>query len=143
MLVDTSARHARITLFGRESRSPLIIAPTGLNGMLGRGSDVALARAAAAHGIPFTQSTLSNERIERIAREAPGRLWMQLYMLSEPAITEDILRSRSTPTSSAPASGMPAITARPRDCASGVSWMRHVIPAGPGGHSCRAVRHSS
>jgi (S)-mandelate dehydrogenase len=91
MLVDTSARHARITLFGRESRSPLIIAPTGLNGMLGRGSDVALARAAGAHGIPFTQSTLSNERIERIAREAPGRLWMQLYMLSEPAITDDIL----------------------------------------------------
>lgn len=43
-LVDTSARHQRIELLGREAASPLIIAPTGLSGMLHHRGDVALAR---------------------------------------------------------------------------------------------------
>ncbi len=52
---------------------------------------MALARAAAAEGIPFTLSTMSNTRIEKIA-EAGGRLWMQLYVLGEPAIREDLIK---------------------------------------------------
>ena len=52
-LVDTSARQQHISLFGQESSSPLVIAPTGLNGMLRYRGDVALARAAAAAGIPL------------------------------------------------------------------------------------------
>ena len=33
-LVDTTARHHRVTLFGKEIPAPLIIAPTGMNGIL-------------------------------------------------------------------------------------------------------------
>src|SRR5579871_908142 len=33
-LVDVSTRHTRRTLFGRELPTPLVIAPTGLNGVL-------------------------------------------------------------------------------------------------------------
>lgn len=90
-LVDTSSRHQRITLFGRESPSPLIVAPTGLNGVLRHDGDLALARAAAKAGIPFTLSTLSNVRLARVADEAGGRLWMQLYVLKGGEITRDIL----------------------------------------------------
>jgi (S)-mandelate dehydrogenase len=90
-LVDTSARHQRIKLFGRESPSPLIVAPTGLNGLLRRGGDVLLARAAAAAGIPFTLSTVSNMRLEAVAAEAGGRLWMQLYVLKNREMVNDIL----------------------------------------------------
>jgi (S)-mandelate dehydrogenase len=90
-LVDTSARHQRVTLFGRETSAPLVIAPTGLNGLLWHRADVALARAAAAAGIPFTLSTVSNVRLEEVAAEAGGRLWMQLYVMRDRAIARDIV----------------------------------------------------
>jgi len=90
-LVDTGGRHQRTTLFGRESASPLIIAPTGLNGMLRRGGDVALARAAADAGVPFTLSTVSNARLEDVAEKASGRLWMQLYVFKDRSIARDIV----------------------------------------------------
>lgn len=90
-LIDTSARNQRISLFGQEMQSPMIVAPTGLNGMLCHQGDVALARAAAAAGIPFTLSTVSNVRIDRLAEAAGGRLWMQLYVLKDRAIALDIV----------------------------------------------------
>jgi (S)-mandelate dehydrogenase len=90
-LVDTSSRHQRITLFGHQSSSPLIIAPTGLNGMLRHRGDVALARAAAAAGIPFNLSTVSNVRLEEVAAEAGGRLWMQLYIMKDREIARHIV----------------------------------------------------
>ena len=90
-LVDTSARHQRITLFGRESNSPLIIAPTGLSGLLHHRADVALARAAAAAGIPYTLSTVSNVRLEEVAADAGGRLWMQLYVMKDRGIARNII----------------------------------------------------
>ena len=33
-VVDTSARHQRCMILGREASAPLVIAPTGLNGLL-------------------------------------------------------------------------------------------------------------
>lgn len=90
-LVDTTERHQRTTLFGQESSAPLIVAPTALAGIQHRRGDVALARAAGAAGIPFTQSTFSNIRLEEIADTAGGRLWMQLYFLHDRAIARDIV----------------------------------------------------
>jgi len=90
-LIDTSARQQRTLLFGREINSPLIVAPTGLNGMAWHRGDVALGRAAAAAGVPFTLSTVSNVRLEEVAKEAGGRLWMQLYVLKDRKIAQDIL----------------------------------------------------
>jgi (S)-mandelate dehydrogenase len=90
-LVDTSSRHQRTTLFDQEINSPLIIAPTGLNGMLSHRGDIALARAAAKLGIPFSLSTLSNVSLEDVAKEAAGRLWMQLYVMSDRELTRNII----------------------------------------------------
>ncbi|HUK02117.1 MAG TPA: alpha-hydroxy acid oxidase [Steroidobacteraceae bacterium] len=91
-LVNTTARHQRTALFGRESASPLIIAPTGGNGVLYPRGDVALARAAARAGIPFCLSTVSTVRLEQLAREVGGRLWMQLYVMRERKVAEDIVQ---------------------------------------------------
>ncbi|MFO1432818.1 MAG: alpha-hydroxy acid oxidase [Candidatus Competibacteraceae bacterium] len=91
-LVDTRARHPCIDLFGREASLPLIIAPTAMNGLLRYRGDVALARAAAASGIPFSLSTFSNVRLEDIAAEAGGRLWLQVYLLKDRAIAHDLIR---------------------------------------------------
>ena len=90
-LVDTSARHQRVSLFGRESAAPLILAPTGGNGMLYPRGDIALARAAAACGIPFCLSTVSTVRLEAVAEQAGGRLWMQLYVMHNRKVAEDIM----------------------------------------------------
>src|SRR2546430_7548997 len=39
--------------------------------------DLALARAAARLGVPFTLSTMSTSRLEDVANRAGGRLWMR------------------------------------------------------------------
>jgi len=90
-LVDTSARHQTTTLFGQELKSPLLIAPTGLNGMLTHRGDIALAHAASKFGIPFSLSTLSNVRLEDVATEVGGRLWMQLYVMRDRELTRNII----------------------------------------------------
>jgi isopentenyl diphosphate isomerase/L-lactate dehydrogenase-like FMN-dependent dehydrogenase len=59
---------------------PLAIAPTGAAGLLYLDGEIAVARAAAKAGIPFTLSTASIVPMERVAEEAGGTLWFQLYM---------------------------------------------------------------
>jgi isopentenyl diphosphate isomerase/L-lactate dehydrogenase-like FMN-dependent dehydrogenase len=66
-------------ILGQRICAPMAIAPTGGNAMLWYRGDQALARAAAAAGIPFTISTASSIDVEDIA-QAGGRLWFQLYM---------------------------------------------------------------
>ncbi|MGB6451173.1 MAG: alpha-hydroxy acid oxidase [Steroidobacteraceae bacterium] len=90
-LRDTTGGHQRIELFGRECGAPLIIAPTGGNGVVHPLGDLALARAAARFNIPFCLSTVSTVRLERVAAEAGGRLWMQLYVMEDRKAAEDIV----------------------------------------------------
>lgn len=91
-LIDTEGRSLGTELLGAPAGAPLAIAPTGLNGLLHPHGDIALARAAAALGIPFTLSTLSTELLEDVASQAGGRLWLQLYVMKNRAIAEDIMR---------------------------------------------------
>ncbi len=91
-LVDTTTRHHRTELFDRSAAAPLIIAPTGMNGMLHAAGDLGLARAAAKLGIPFCLSTVSTTRLEDVATSAGGRLWMQLYVMRDRAVAEDIMQ---------------------------------------------------
>lgn len=72
---------------------PMLIGPTGFNGMLHRDADIHLARAATARGLPFCLSTVSNASLERIKAEVPGvNLWFQLYAMRDAAVQEDLLR---------------------------------------------------
>ncbi|MDF3837777.1 alpha-hydroxy-acid oxidizing protein [Cupriavidus basilensis] len=80
-LTDVSVRKQAISLGGKPADAPLVIAPMGLNGACRPDGDVALARAAARAGIPFTLSTASNVALEDVARRAGGRLWFQLYVV--------------------------------------------------------------
>lgn len=66
-------------LFGRHAPFPLAVAPTGAAGMMWHRGDLALARAAARAGVPFTISSASTMDLEEIA-VAGGRLWFQLYL---------------------------------------------------------------
>jgi (S)-mandelate dehydrogenase len=91
-LVDTSERSQKVELFGYPSASPLVIAPTGLNGMQHPGGDLALAKAAARFGIPFTLSTVSTTLLEKVAQQAGGRLWLQLYVFKDRAIALNLIQ---------------------------------------------------
>jgi len=79
-LVDTSRRSQAVTLFGKRHKMPIVIAPTGSAGLGWYQGEIALARAAAEAGIPFTLATGSMTALEKVAEEAGGTLWFQIYM---------------------------------------------------------------
>lgn len=74
-------------LLGTRISAPMAIAPTGGNAMFWYRGDEALARAAAAAGIPFTISTASSMDVEEIAC-AGGRLWFQLYLWEDRKLSQ-------------------------------------------------------
>jgi (S)-mandelate dehydrogenase len=90
-LVDVSHVDASIELFGQRHPLPLVIAPTGLNGLFWPDGDLALAHAAAAANIPFTMSSASNARLERVPAEAGGVNWFQLYVMGERKAAERMM----------------------------------------------------
>jgi (S)-mandelate dehydrogenase len=90
-LVDVSKRALSAQMLGTSSALPVVVGPTGLNGLCWRDGDLALARAASKADVPFAMSTVSMSLVEDIARQAPGRLWLQAYVFAERHITEAIL----------------------------------------------------
>lgn len=91
-LVDVSHRSLATTLLGRPASMPLVVAPTGLNGLFLHHGDIALARAAAQAGVPFAQSTMSNDRMEDVARVPGLRHWWQLYLFGGDEVWQELLR---------------------------------------------------
>jgi isopentenyl diphosphate isomerase/L-lactate dehydrogenase-like FMN-dependent dehydrogenase len=91
-LVDVSKRDPGLTLFGKPWAFPLAVAPTGAAGLMWYQGEIALARAAAAAGIPFTVATGSLTSMERIAAEAPGNLWFQLYMWPDKSLSHQLVQ---------------------------------------------------
>jgi (S)-mandelate dehydrogenase len=91
VLVDVSRVDPRSTILGAPSSLPIAVAPTGAVGFGWRAGDVAIARAAAAYGIPYTLSTSGTASIERIAREAGGRLWFQAYIFRKREFTMQLI----------------------------------------------------
>ncbi len=90
-LVDVSRIDMTTTVLDTPVSMPIVIAPTGAAGFGWPGGDVAIARAAAAAGIPYALSTTATASIERVAREAPGHLWFQAYILRERANTMKLI----------------------------------------------------
>lgn len=93
-LIDVSRRDQSTALLGRKIASPLVIAPTGLNGAFWPQGDLALARAAAKAGIPFALSTASNMSIEAVARGCDGERWFQLYVVHRELARRLVRRAR-------------------------------------------------
>ncbi len=90
-LVDVSRRDVSTGLFGRKMAIPVIVAPTGLNGLFWPHADLRLAEAAAAAGVPFAQSTMSNDGMSRVARVPGLRYWWQLYVFGPPEVRETLI----------------------------------------------------
>jgi isopentenyl diphosphate isomerase/L-lactate dehydrogenase-like FMN-dependent dehydrogenase len=78
------------TIFGQRSPIPLAVGPTGAAGLLWYQGDLALARAAAAAGVPFTISSASTMDLEQIA-VAGGRLWFLLYLWEDRSLSHAVV----------------------------------------------------
>ena len=78
-------------ILGETCHLPLVIAPTGFNGMLWPQGDLMLAQAAADAGIPFTLSTVSNYPLARITQEVKQGIWFQLYPFKDPGSVDRLV----------------------------------------------------
>ncbi len=90
-LVDESHRSLQRELIGRKADMPVIVAPTGLNGLFMPGGDIALAKGAARSGVPFCQSTMSNDRMEDVGAVEHLRQWWQLYVFGGDEIWQELV----------------------------------------------------
>jgi isopentenyl diphosphate isomerase/L-lactate dehydrogenase-like FMN-dependent dehydrogenase len=89
MLVDVSSRDLSVELFGRRLPTPLLLAPIGVLEMAHRDADLAVARAAAAEGVPMIFSSQASVPMEECARamgDAPR--WFQLYWSTADELVE-------------------------------------------------------
>jgi isopentenyl diphosphate isomerase/L-lactate dehydrogenase-like FMN-dependent dehydrogenase len=92
VLMDVSKIDLSTTLFGKPMSLPVAIAPTGVAGLCWYEGELELAKAAAAAGIPFSLATGSNTPMEKVAREAGGRLWFQLYMWHKRELSYELVK---------------------------------------------------
>jgi L-lactate dehydrogenase (cytochrome) len=96
VLVDVSKRDQSTVVLGERIPTPLILAPTGLTGLLWPHGEVAVARAAARLGLIYTMSTMSIGTLEDVARAVSGPLWFQLYVWRDREITRALLERART-----------------------------------------------
>jgi len=92
VVTDISDVKLDANIFGGPAAMPLAIAPTGTAGLAWFEGEFELAKAAAAAGVPFTLATGSNTPMEKLANEAGGRLWMQLYMWKEKHYSDELVK---------------------------------------------------
>ena len=91
VLRDVSRRSTATTLFGEDLALPLVLAPVGLAGVYRRRGEVQAAKAAAAFGVPFCESTVSICGVEEVARASSRPPWFQLYVMKDRAYAADLL----------------------------------------------------
>lgn len=93
--VDTTC-----TILGRSAPMPLVLAPTGFTRIADPQGELAVARAAARAGVPYSLSTLSTRSIEEVAdasdsvtwgSEGERRLWFQVYTWRDKGLVKEMV----------------------------------------------------
>ncbi|TDE97204.1 lactate 2-monooxygenase [Occultella glacieicola] len=92
-LRDVSVRDLSIDLLGRRRPTPLLLAPLGVMELAHPEADLAVARAAASLGVPYTLSSQASFPMAQVADAAPGgsRLF-QLYWSASESLNASLLR---------------------------------------------------
>ena len=93
MLRDVAERDTRTELFGATLPAPLMLAPVGVQSIVHPEGELAVARAAAATGVPMVASTAASHSLEEIAEAngADGLRWYQLYWPNTKELTASFL----------------------------------------------------
>ncbi len=101
-LVNVSEPDTSAAFLGSVTPLPLVLAPTGYTRMMHPAGEIAAARAAQRHGLPYTLSTMATTTIEAVADAVPqptdpdlppGQpdLWFQLYILRDSGLNKELV----------------------------------------------------
>ena len=90
VLRDVANVDARVSLWGCELSTPILVAPMGGHSMVHHGAEMATAAGAAAAGVGTITSTVSSTPLEIEATANPAR-WFQLYVFRDRAVTTDLI----------------------------------------------------
>jgi L-lactate dehydrogenase (cytochrome) len=91
VLRDVSDVDTSTTLLGRALPLPLVLAPTGFTRIAGPEGELAVARAAARAGLPYTLSTLATRSIEEVGQCSAGPKWFQVYVWRDRGLVREML----------------------------------------------------
>jgi L-lactate dehydrogenase (cytochrome) len=91
VLRDVSSVDPSTTLFGRELSIPLVLAPTGFTRIAAPPGELAVARAAARAGLPYSLSTMGTRSIEEVAAASDGRKWFQVYVWRDRGLVKEMI----------------------------------------------------
>ncbi|WP_315761623.1 alpha-hydroxy acid oxidase [Sphingomonas sp. Y38-1Y] len=89
-LVDVATIDTGTTLLGMRSTLPLMLSPTGMSQLFHRDGELAVARAAAAAGVPYSLSTMATTGMASVAETGVARAF-QLYLFRDRGLTEALL----------------------------------------------------
>jgi L-lactate dehydrogenase (cytochrome) len=92
VLCDVSEIDTSSTILGGALPFPLILAPTGYTRIADPQGELAVARAAARAGLPYTLSTMGTRSIEEVAAaNGDGRRWFQVYVWKDRELVRDMV----------------------------------------------------
>ena len=90
VLIDVSRIDTSVHLLGHPYPLPLLLSPTGMSQLFHTDGEMAVARAAAAHQILYSLSTLATATIEDVATAGGPRMF-QLYCFRDRGLTLELL----------------------------------------------------
>jgi L-lactate dehydrogenase (cytochrome) len=96
VLRDVGEVDPSTTLLGRPLPLPLVLAPTGFSRIADPDGELAVARAAARAGLPYTLSTLSTRSIEEVAAAGAGPKWFQVYVWRDRGLVKEMIGRAAT-----------------------------------------------
>jgi lactate 2-monooxygenase len=92
MLTDVSTPSFTSTLLGAQLAAPFLLGPVGVLGIAHADAEPAVARAAAAAGVPMVLSTAATTTMEDVAAASgDGQRWYQLYWPKDRAVAASFL----------------------------------------------------
>jgi L-lactate dehydrogenase (cytochrome) len=91
VLRDVSDVDTSCTLLGRQRPLPLVLSPTGFTRIAHSQGELAVARAAARVGVPYSLSTMGTRSIEEVAAVSSGPKWFLVYTWRDRGLVKDLL----------------------------------------------------
>ena len=91
VLREVSTVKLQTSLLGLDLPFPILLAPTAYHRTMHPEGELATARGASMHGIPYVVSTNTTTPIEQISAASTAPLWFQLYVQSDREFTRDVV----------------------------------------------------
>ncbi len=91
VLTDVSSIQTATTIFGQPAAWPLMLSATGLTRIFHGSAEPAVARAAAAEGLPYCLSTMGTTRLEDLAAAIPFPMLFQVYVFKDRGLTREFV----------------------------------------------------